>query len=34
LKITVRRVSRRRIEELLLEKTVCAECDSDNGEFP
>src|SRR5438094_554863 len=34
LKITVRRVNRRRIEELLLEKTVCAECDSDNGELP
>src|SRR6266576_309780 len=34
LKITVRRVNRRRIEELLLEKTVCTECDSDNGELP
>ena len=34
LKITVRRVNRRRIEELLLEKTVCTESDSDNGELP
>jgi len=34
LKITVRRVNRRRIEELLLEKTMCTECDSDNGELP
>ena len=34
LKITVRRVNRRRIEELLLEKTVCTECDSGNGELP
>jgi len=34
LKITVRRVNRRRIEELLLEKTVCTDCDSGNGELP
>ena len=32
--ITVRRVNRRRIEELLLEKTVCVDSDSDNGELP
>jgi putative hemolysin len=32
LKITVRRVGRRRIEELLLEKTVCVACDDGNGE--
>ncbi len=32
LKITVRRVNRRRIEELLLEKTVCGQ--ADNGELP
>lgn len=32
LKITVRRVNRRRIEELLLEKTVCGH--ADNGELP
>ncbi len=33
LKITVRRVARRRIEELLLEKTACVPCDQDsNGE--
>ncbi|MEY2492351.1 MAG: magnesium and cobalt exporter, family [Verrucomicrobiota bacterium] len=32
LKITVRRVNRRRIEELLLEKTVCV--NGDNGELP
>ena len=34
LKITVRRVNRRRIEELLLEKTVCVDGDSENGELP
>ncbi len=34
LKITVRRVARRRIEELLLEKTVCVACDETNGEMP
>lgn len=34
LKITVRRVNRRRIEELFLEKTVCAECDDTNGAAP
>ncbi len=32
LKITVRRVARRRIEELLLEKTVCVACTNSNGE--
>ncbi|MBV9007709.1 MAG: HlyC/CorC family transporter [Verrucomicrobia bacterium] len=32
LKITVRRVARRRIEELLLEKTVCVACENGNGE--
>jgi putative hemolysin len=32
LKITVRRVHRRRIEELLVEKTVCVACDESNGE--
>jgi CBS domain containing-hemolysin-like protein len=32
LKITVRRVARRRIEELLLEKTVCVACEEGNGE--
>jgi putative hemolysin len=33
LKITVRRVNRRRIEELLLEKTVCVNGSNGNGEF-
>ncbi|PZR74675.1 MAG: hypothetical protein DLM52_09035 [Chthoniobacterales bacterium] len=33
LKITVRRVARRRIEELLLEKTACVACDERNGEL-
>jgi hypothetical protein len=28
----VRRVARRRIEELLLEKTVCVACEEGNGE--
>src|SRR6266513_1845202 len=32
--ITGRRVNRRRIEELLLEKTVCVDGDSENGELP
>jgi putative hemolysin len=32
LKITVRRVARRRIEELLLEKNVCAASETTNGE--
>jgi CBS domain containing-hemolysin-like protein len=34
LKITVRRVNRRRIEELLLEKTARVHSDSENGELP
>jgi CBS domain containing-hemolysin-like protein len=34
LRITVRRVNRRRIEELLLEKTACVDGDSENGELP
>jgi CBS domain containing-hemolysin-like protein len=34
LKITVRRVNRRRIEELLLEKTARIDGDSENGELP
>jgi putative hemolysin len=34
LKITVRRVNRRRIEELLLEKTGGIDGDSENGELP
>src|SRR5947207_13271050 len=34
LKITVRRVNRRRIEELLLEKNVCVDGDGENGELP
>ena len=34
LKITVRRVSRRRIEELLVEKTVCVGGDGANGALP
>jgi CBS domain containing-hemolysin-like protein len=34
LKITVRRVNRRRIEELLLEKTARVDGDSENGELP
>src|SRR5205814_7186432 len=33
LRITVRRVARRRIEELLLEKTVCVACDETNGQI-
>jgi putative hemolysin len=32
LKITVRRVARRRIEELLLEKNICLACETSNGE--
>jgi putative hemolysin len=32
LKITVRRVARRRIEELLLEKNVCVACETSNGD--
>ena len=34
LKITVRRVNRRRIEELLLEKTAAVDGGSENGELP